>query len=531
MRPPSADRVPGPQLWAVDETTPPGNGGASADLEQIEDETMSRLEPLSKPSLLVSTAVMVPTHLAFVILMAVGPVSWWLGLAIMAVLQGVALAIVALMHRDVAVVTRYVDALVDGAPTEVPRPISRVARTFVLAIARLHRIDQTRRRAVQRQLDATARLIDSLSDPLLLIGPHRQVMRLNAAAAQMLDSRTEGADLSESVRHPEVLGAVDSVLAGGDPRTVEFVRPVPIEQVLQARIQPYDGNPMLVLDGGAGALGGLESDASGDAPALKSAVVTFHDITAIRRSEQMRADFVANASHELRTPLSTLMGFIETLRGPARDDADARDRFLSIMDEQSSRMSRLVNDLLSLSRIELDEHLPPAGEVDIGAVVRGVVATLELRAARRRMRLVVKAGHDLPSVYGDTDQLTQVVQNLVDNAINYAREDTDVVISAALAPMSHYRGDHAVLVSVSDKSDGIPKSHLSRLTERFYRVDPARSRAIGGTGLGLAIVKHIVNRHRGRLGIESELGKGSVFSVALPAMRPVVGSAQGAHTA
>jgi two-component system phosphate regulon sensor histidine kinase PhoR len=243
-------------------------------------------------------------------------------------------------------------------------------------------------------------------------------------------------------------------------------------------------------------------------------MLTFHDITAIKRSEQMRADFVANASHELRTPLSTLIGFIETLRGPARDDPAARDRFLAIMEEQAGRMSRLINDLLSLSRIELDEHTLPAGQVDLLAVVRAVVDTLEMQADAKNMKIVLQAPEALPPVTGDPDQLTQVFQNLVDNAIKYARAGTEVTVSAT-GPDGQRRGH--VSVAVRDCGDGIARNHLPRLTERFYRVDPARSRALGGTGLGLAIAKHIVSRHRGRLSIDSEVGKGSVFTVTLPA--------------
>ena len=243
----------------------------------------------------------------------------------------------------------------------------------------------------------------------------------------------------------------------------------------------------------------------------------------------MRADFIANASHELRTPLSSLLGFIETLRGPARDDLEAHERFLSIMHDQASRMARLVNDLLSLSRIELDEHMPPAGRVDVLDRLDGVIAALELKAASRGIRLKLEGPDSLPAVVGDDDQLTQVFQNLVSNAIKYTRENTDVTVSVSIAdgavvgivgtapmPGRGGRGNPMVAVAVRDQGEGIARTHLPRLTERFYRVDAARSRAMGGTGLGLAIVKHIVNRHRGRLTIESAVGVGSTFTVYLP---------------
>jgi two-component system phosphate regulon sensor histidine kinase PhoR len=301
-------------------------------------------------------------------------------------------------------------------------------------------------------------------------------------------------DLAATLRNPHLLGAVDAVLGGAASRIVEFSLPVPVERVFEARVTPYQG--------------------PGQGGADTAAILTFHDMTAIKRSEQMRADFVANASHELRTPLATLLGFIETLRGPARDDPEARDRFLSIMHDQSGRMARLVNDLLSLSKIELDEHTPPTGRANPLRIARSAVAALELKAAARRIRLALTAPKSLPAVVGDDDQLAQVFQNLIDNAIKYTRDNTEVRITLSLT--GGRRSTPMVSIAVADCGEGIARTHLPRLTERFYRVDPARSRALGGTGLGLAIVKHIVNRHRGRMTIESEVGKGSTFTVHLP---------------
>ena len=240
------------------------------------------------------------------------------------------------------------------------------------------------------------------------------------------------------------------------------------------------------------------------------ALLVLHDTTALRRAERMRADFVANASHELKTPIAGLAGFIETLQGPAREDAAARDRFLGIMAEQADRMRRLVDDLLMLSRIEQHEHARPAGEVDVEKVLRGVQDLLQLKASARKVVVELAVDPALPRAVGDYDELTIVFQNLIDNALKYARPATTVRVVARPA------GDDFLSVAVSDEGDGIPASHLPRLTERFYRVDNARSRALGGTGLGLAIVKHVVNRHRGRLEIHSLQGKGSTFTVTLP---------------
>ena len=220
------------------------------------------------------------------------------------------------------------------------------------------------------------------------------------------------------------------------------------------------------------------------------ALIVLHDTTALRRAERMRADFVANASHELKTPIAGIMGFIETLRGPARDDAAARERFLGIMAEQADRMRRLVDDLLMLSRIEQHEHARPDAAVDVGRVLEGVRDLLQLKASSRKVALELAVDPALPPAVGDYDELTIVFQNLIDNAIKYARPATTVTGRRARPA----RLDR-LAVAVSDEGDGIPAAHLPRLTERFYRVDNARSRQLGGTGLGLAIVKHVVNRH------------------------------------
>ena len=241
------------------------------------------------------------------------------------------------------------------------------------------------------------------------------------------------------------------------------------------------------------------------------ALIVLHDLTQVRMGERMRADFVANVSHELRTPLSSLLGFVETLRGPARDDKDAQDKFLAIMHEQAERMSRLIEDLLSLSRIEMDEHTRPRGRVDLKQVLGNVKDMLSMKAAARRMRIELDIPEAASTVPGDADQLTQVFQNLIDNALKYGREGTAVEVAIGQP------ANGELSVTVTDHGEGIAPQHLPRLTERFYRVDAARSRQLGGTGLGLAIVKHIVNRHRGYLNVDSKLGQGSRFTVTLPA--------------
>jgi two-component system phosphate regulon sensor histidine kinase PhoR len=252
-------------------------------------------------------------------------------------------------------------------------------------------------------------------------------------------------------------------------------------------------------------------------------VLLLSDRTRERAVERMRADFVANASHELRTPLASLIGFIETLRGPAHDDAEARMRFLGIMAEQSERMRRLIDDLLGLSRIEITEHQPPTGEVDLAALAAAEAEAMAPILAQRRTRLETALEPDSIASPADAEQLAQVLRNLLENAARYGREGGTIRLAVARAApggegaAARWPSRPGVVLRVVDDGPGIARQHIPRLTERFYRVDRGRSRNAGGTGLGLAIVKHIVNRHRGQLAIESEEGAGATFSVWLPA--------------
>ncbi len=412
-----------------------------------------------------------------------------------------AMLVAAIYLRDLATLARYVRGLgpAAGERERPPRPIGEAGRWLAGLIAKLQHRWRQHDRGQARRLDDARSIMEVIGDPLLVLTADRAVASANGAALRLFGTRTEGRDLAAVLRQPEVLAAVDQVLAGGEPKTIAYTSPVPVERVFEAHISPFSS----ATDGERG---------NSTDPAV---LVSLHDITKIKRAEQMRADFVANASHELRTPLSALTGFIETLSGPARDDPDARDRFLAIMGQQTERMSRLVHDLLSLSHIELDEHTPPQARCDLRRIIGTVIAVLEIKAKDRQMTIIVDGPDDLPEVPGDPDQLTQVFQNLLSNAITYGRTGTDLTIH--LRPASTAGIARGVAVSVRDRGEGIPGEHLPRLTERFYRVDPARSRALGGTGLGLAIVKHIVNRHRGRLTVESEVGEGTTFTVFLPA--------------
>ncbi len=366
------------------------------------------------------------------------------------------------------------------------------------AIAETAREQRERRQDLEETMALNAAVLAGLPNPLILVAENRRVLRLNPAAEALLGLDLAGRDLALGVRNPSLLAAVDAVLAGGAQETVEFSIPGKVERTLAARV--------------------LRLPAAARESAM--VMIALYDLTGVKQSERMRADFVANVSHELRTPLTSLIGFIETLRGPARADAEARDRFLKIMEEQAQRMSRLVDDLLSLSRIELQEHTAPSSHSDIAQILRAVAATLELEAARRGLRIEI-ACDDLPKVIGERDELTQVFQNLLDNAVKYGADDTVIRVAArrlARGGAGERRlGRPGVKVAVANEGEGIERAHIPRLTERFYRVDSRRSRRLGGTGLGLAIVKHIVNRHRGVLEIESRPGEGAVFTVFLPA--------------
>jgi two-component system, OmpR family, phosphate regulon sensor histidine kinase PhoR len=238
------------------------------------------------------------------------------------------------------------------------------------------------------------------------------------------------------------------------------------------------------------------------------------ETTEARRIEAMRVDFVANASHELRTPLASILGFVETLQGPAREDAAAREHFLTIMANQARRMARLIDDLLSLSKIEMSAHIPPSEAVDLASSVAQVVDALSGIARERGVEVRYSPPATPAMVIGDRDELLRLIENLIENAIKYGQSGryVDIAISSG-------EEDAATTLSVRDYGPGIAAEHLPRLTERFYRADVQESRVLGGTGLGLAIVKHILSRHRGRMVVESEPGNGATFRVTLPAMK------------
>jgi two-component system phosphate regulon sensor histidine kinase PhoR len=350
----------------------------------------------------------------------------------------------------------------------------------------------------QRSGEPLEAVIAGVPDPVIALDRNGRVLTLNESARSLAPALRQGEPVSLALRMPELIEAIGRAYATGDEQRVEYSERVPIDRWFEVIVKPVRREPKL------------------DMPDL--VLMTFHDLTPLRRVEEMRADFVANASHELRTPLAALSGFIETLQGSARDDAKARERFLPIMQEQARRMARLIDDLLSLSRIELNAHRRPDTPVDLVPIVRQVVDGLQTLARDRGVTVTVNAANTV-RVPGDRDELVRVFENLVENALKYGASGRRVDIGLSQGPSPE--GDQEACISVRDYGPGIAPEHVPRLTERFYRVDVRDSRAQGGTGLGLALVKHILNRHHGRLSIESMPGAGATFTVYLPLVAAV----------
>ena len=369
--------------------------------------------------------------------------------------------------------------------------------------------------------DLLDRVFEALDDPVLIVSggepddiAGRRIIMANHAARELMRIQRQGALLVQVIREPGVLEAVDEALFGGVSRTTDYTTGGQRDRRWRAWTRPLEQAP------GADPL----------------ALVILRDETDARRTEMMRVDFLANASHELRTPLASLSGFIETLKGHARDDAVARDRFLDIMAAQADRMTRLVADLLSLSRIELNEHIPPSGRVDLDRAAADVVDAVSVLVKEKAISVVLDQGEARASINGDRDEIVQVVQNLLDNAVKYSSPGGVVEITVVsdlgfdeagaarmagatrlpLVSPDRASGVFYAAVTVRDHGPGMAREHLPRLTERFYRVEGQKSGERLGTGLGLAIVKHIVNRHQGGLLVESAPGMGAAFTAWFP---------------
>ncbi|MFW2544506.1 sensor histidine kinase [Primorskyibacter sp. 2E107] len=330
--------------------------------------------------------------------------------------------------------------------------------------------------------------------PALLIRQSERVAAVNDEATRLLGQGLEGRHFITALRQPALLDAIEACLLRQTPGTADFL----IKDGDQDTTYRVTVRPVPLNEGGFGAL------------------CCFQDLTHLEQSDRMRRDFVANVSHELRTPLTAIMGFIETLKGPAANDSPARARFLDIMEREASRMNRLVGDLLSLSRVEQEERVRPTGRVDPAELIRSTVHGLEQLADEAGVDLTSELPETAFEIVGDADQLRQVLTNLIENAIKYSGKGAAVTLRLTAPEFRPRLRSEGIRIDVQDTGPGIEPLHIPRLTERFYRVDSHRSREKGGTGLGLAIVKHIVSRHRGRLTVDSTLGKGTCFSVILP---------------
>lgn len=381
-----------------------------------------------------------------------------------------------------------------------PVPAGAIFLVLLVLVAALPRA-----RAAQR-LPAAARpavliasegsvqaLANALPDPCFILDRRGIVRYANGRAVSAFSIR-QGDSLTFRLRNPDLVAAFHRVASGGAPERVEFAERIPTERWFAAWFADLTAPRR---------------------PAGEFIVLVIDDLSELRRTDRIRVDFVANASHELRTPLASLTGFIETLQGPARDDPAARARFLQIMHEQATRMSRLVDDLMSLSRIEMKAHVRPVNRVDLASVVRHVADALEPLAQELGVVIETALPDAAVEMIADRDELIQVFENLIENACKYGQSGKRVVVT--VAPPSKASGPS---VTVRDFGAGIPEEHVPRLTERFYRVDVEDSRRHRGTGLGLAIVKHILARHHARMTIDSRLGEGAAFTVTFPQAAP-----------
>lgn len=331
----------------------------------------------------------------------------------------------------------------------------------------------------------------AVPDPLIVFNASGALVHANQAAEVAFGPLASGISLQLKFRAPEMQELVEKIASGRVPSgAIDYAERVPVERVFRVVATSIGNGERLFA-------------------------LVFKDQSEVRRIDRMRADFIANASHELRTPLASIAGFVETLRGPARNDPAARDHFLQIMQNQTSRMARLIDDLLSLSRLEMKPYLAPGTRLDVGQILKGVVDSLAPLAADSGVVIEKHVPDAAIEVAGDRDELFQVFENLLENAIKYGQSGGKVVVTIEEAAQA---GRREVEVSFRDFGPGIPEEHIPRVTERFYRVDVETSRSQKGTGLGLAIVKHILTRHNGRLSIRSKVGEGAVFTAHFPAL-------------
>lgn len=404
------------------------------------------------------------------------------------------------MLANLSLLTHYVRQLAEDKRVAAPKLKYLSAPSDLShALQTLQRSWEVKKQQMESVITEREILVDTLPDILIMINDQKQIVRTNRAARAIFGQNLAQKSLRDVVLNEALVDAVNAVIHDLKGREIEFRVEEPVLRDFLAIIERFP----------VPSAGGI------------STVITMNDVTELKSVEQMRADFVANASHEIRTPLASIKGFIETLLGPARDDAAAREEFLNIMLEQADRMQQLINDLLSLSKIEMNANAIPTDPVELNKVLRKVASHFNLPAEQKNMRVVLDLHDNLPLVKGDANELAQVAHNLIGNAVKYGFANSDVTVRARVtsdlpADIKMRNRSRVVMLSVADQGEGISKEHLPRLMERFYRVDSARTREVGGTGLGLAIVKGIITRHRGAITVDSVVGEGSTFYVYLP---------------
>ena len=374
------------------------------------------------------------------------------------------------------------------------RSISHVAITFKGELKRLagKQTDATNS-GMTPDIPTPAQIVQALPLVALIIGPDERITVANGHARALLGQEIVGRHCITGLRQPNILDAIETVFRTKTKQESRYLgRDSGRDTTFRVNIAP--------IETGKGT----------------SVLITFEDLTDIEDAGKMRRDFVANVSHELKTPLTALMGFIETLRGPARNDPKAQDRFLSIMEQEATRMSQLVSDLLSLSKVEENERIRPVQPVNLDAILNSTILALAPVAEKASVTVTTHFPPTVPPIPGDENQLRQVFRNLIENAIKYGARGGKIDVIIDEAQESALLRGQGITVRVRDYGEGIAAHHIARLTERFYRVDSHRSREVGGTGLGLAIVKHIISRHRGRLRINSVVNEGTEFAVILP---------------
>lgn len=461
---------------------------------------------MSRPRLSIKTLLRtlvilsIPVLAVFIVLLMndeIGLVHFLLG-------YGFVLLFTAIMLQPVlsnlAALTDYVRDLSQDKKTKAPDlGVLNIASDLSSALVQLQRNWQEKKHQMESVITEREILVDTLPDMLIMTDEELRIVRTNRSARMMFGQNLAGKHLNEIFESDVLINAVITVVESLKGREVDFHIAEPEPKDIHAIIERFP----------IASKGGM------------AVIITLNDVTQLKRIQKMRADFVANASHEIRTPLTSIAGLVELLQGPAKDDKEAHPKFLGMMAEQAERMKNLISDLLSLSKIEMNAHSVPTGEVEVLRVIKHEKDHFEWAAKQKEITINLDVTEGLPKIRGEENELKQVLHNLIGNAIKYGNQGSEVLVSARVTSdlprdPNFVKTKRVMQVTVRDEGEGIPKEHLPRLTERFYRVDSARTRKVGGTGLGLAIVKHILHRHRGVMKVESVVGEGSSFHVYLP---------------